>query len=59
MAKFAKIWRKIDDMLSQAKNSEEKAKRAMVDATRLADALSTEQEHSNVQRCSRERQACT
>ena len=46
-------------MLSQAKNSEEKAKRAMVDATRLADALSTEQEHSNVQRCSRERQACT
>merc|ERR1712113_1299947 len=28
----------IDDMLHQAKNSEEKAKKAMVDAARLADA---------------------
>ena len=35
LAKFAKMWRKIDDMLSQAKNSEEKAKRAMVDAAVL------------------------
>ena len=39
----------IDDMLSQAKNSEEKAKRAMVDAARLADELRAEQEHSNTQ----------
>merc|ERR1712102_223833 len=30
----------IDDMLHQAKNSEEKAKKAMVDAARLADELS-------------------
>ena len=39
----------IDDMLSQAKNSEEKAKRAMVDAARLADELRAEQEHSSSQ----------
>merc|ERR1719192_1289435 len=39
----------IDDLLSQAKNSEEKAKRAMVDAARLADELRAEQEHSNTQ----------
>merc|ERR1711981_187445 len=35
----------IDDMLSQAKSSEEKAKRAMVDAARLADELRAEQDH--------------
>ena len=39
----------IDDMLSQAKNSEEKAKRAMVDAARLADELRSEQDHANSQ----------
>merc|ERR1711881_721582 len=39
----------IDDMLSQAKNSEEKAKRAMVDAARLADELRAEQDHSGAQ----------
>merc|ERR1712008_360943 len=39
----------IDDMLHQAKNSEEKAKKAMVDAARLADELRAEQEHSNAQ----------
>merc|ERR1711899_398151 len=39
----------IDDMLSQAKNSEEKAKRAMVDAARLADELRAEQDHSSAQ----------
>merc|ERR1711893_21509 len=39
----------IDDMLHQAKSSEEKAKRAMVDAARLADELRAEQEHSNTQ----------
>ena len=39
----------IDDLLHQAKNSEEKSKKAMVDAARLADELRAEQEHSNVQ----------
>merc|ERR1711936_1233974 len=36
----------IDDMLRQAKNSEEKAKKAMVDAARLADELRAEQDHT-------------
>jgi len=39
----------IDEMLHQAKNSEEKAKKAMVDAARLADELRAEQEHSSQQ----------
>jgi len=39
----------IDDMLQQAKNSEEKAKKAMVDAARLADELRAEQDHTNNQ----------
>merc|ERR1712033_96289 len=39
----------IDDMLQQAKNSEEKAKKAMVDAPRLADELRAEQDHTNTQ----------
>jgi chromosome segregation ATPase len=39
----------IDDMLHQAKNSEEKAKKAMVDAARLADELRSEQEHCSQQ----------
>ena len=39
----------IDEMLHQAKNSEEKAKKAMVDAARLADELRSEQEHSSQQ----------
>ena len=39
----------IDDMLQQAKNSEEKAKKAMVDAARLADELRAEQDHTNSQ----------
>ena len=39
----------IDDMLQQAKNSEEKSKKAMVDAARLADELRAEQDHSNGQ----------
>merc|ERR1712020_585826 len=39
----------IDDMLSQAKNSEEKAKKAMVDAARLADELRAEQDHAGSQ----------
>merc|ERR1712083_620336 len=37
----------IDDMLSQAKNSEGKSKKAMVDAARLADELRAEQDHTN------------
>merc|ERR1711890_126954 len=39
----------IDDMLHQAKNSEEKAKKAMVDAARLADELRAEQDHTDQQ----------
>ena len=39
----------IDDMLQQAKTSEEKAKKAMVDAARLADELRAEQDHTNSQ----------
>merc|ERR1739847_228052 len=39
----------IDDMLQQAKNSEEKAKKAMVDAARLADELRSEQDHAGAQ----------
>merc|ERR1712002_1317686 len=39
----------IDDMLQRAKNSEEKAKKAMVDAARLADELRAEQDHTNTQ----------
>merc|ERR1711878_209696 len=38
----------IDDMLHQAKNSEEKAKKAMLDAARLADELRAEQDHVSV-----------
>ena len=37
----------IDDMLQQAKISEEKAKKAMVDSSRLADELRCEQDHTN------------
>merc|ERR1712173_451321 len=39
----------IDDLLHQAKNSEDKAKKAMVDAARLADELRSEQDHSSTQ----------
>merc|ERR1712193_311934 len=39
----------IDDMLTQAKNSEEKAKKAMADAARLADELRAEQDHAGNQ----------
>merc|ERR1711915_538175 len=37
----------IDSLLQAAKNSEEKAKHAMVDAARLADELRAEQDHTN------------
>merc|ERR1711915_858186 len=36
----------INDMLQQAKSAEEKAKKAMVDAARLADELRAEQDHT-------------
>merc|ERR1719175_543310 len=39
----------IDAMLQAAKNSEEKSKKAMVDAARLADEPRAEQDHSNTQ----------
>ena len=39
----------IDDVLQQAKNSEEKTKKAMIDAARLADELCSEQEHCSQQ----------
>jgi chromosome segregation ATPase len=39
----------IDDMLRQARVSEDKAKKAMVDAARLADELRAEQDHSGAQ----------
>merc|ERR1711892_103697 len=39
----------IDQTLMAAKNSEEKAKKAMVDAARLADELRAEQDHTNSQ----------
>merc|ERR1712166_370668 len=39
----------IDDCLTQAKSSEEKSKRAMVDAARLADELRAEQDHTTNQ----------
>ena len=39
----------IDSLLLAAKNSEEKSKRAMVDAARLADELRAEQDHSNTE----------
>merc|ERR1711947_24418 len=43
------IQAEVDAMLGAAKNSEEKAKKAMVDAARLADELRAEQDHTNTQ----------
>merc|ERR1719365_516379 len=40
------IQAEIDALMQAAKNSEEKAKRAMVDAARLADELRAEQDHT-------------
>jgi len=39
----------LDDMLKEARHSEEKAKKAMVDAARLADELRAEQEHAQLE----------
>ena len=48
------IHAEIDSLLQSAKNSEEKAKKAMVDASRLADELRAEQDHcSNQQKTKR------
>merc|ERR1712029_954682 len=43
------IHAEIDSLLQSAKNSEEKAKKAMVDASRLADELRAEQDHCSAQ----------
>merc|ERR1711981_796260 len=39
----------VDGMLLAAKNAEEKSKKAMVDAARLADELRSEQDHANAE----------
>merc|ERR1712142_1357899 len=39
----------LEEMLNESRNSEEKAKKAMVDAARLADELRAEQEHAQTQ----------
>ena len=39
----------LDNMLAQSKSAEEKAKKAMVDAGRLADELRAEQDHTAAQ----------
>merc|ERR1711902_207954 len=44
----------IDAMLGSAKNAEEKSKKAMVDAARLADELRAEQDHANTQAASKQ-----
>merc|ERR1719187_1343297 len=46
---YATLHSDLDDMLNEAKNSEDKAKKAMVDAARLADELRAEQEASQNQ----------
>ena len=49
----------LDNMLAACKNSEEKAKRAMVDAGRLADELRSEQDHTAAQeRAARTTEVC-
>merc|ERR1712051_617954 len=45
MAVIHTLQAEIDDALQAAKNSEDKSKRAMVDAARLADELRAEQDH--------------
>ncbi|XP_063612890.1 myosin heavy chain, muscle-like [Penaeus indicus] len=39
----------LDEMMSETKHCEEKAKKAMIDAARLADELRSEQEHAQAQ----------
>merc|ERR1712051_410849 len=47
------IQAEVDAMLGAAKNAEEKSKKAMVDAARLADELRAEQDHATSQAASR------
>jgi len=47
--KIHTIQAEIDAMLQAAKNAEEKSKKAMMDAARLADELRAEQDHTNSQ----------
>merc|ERR1711953_1384646 len=44
----------VDAMLGAAKNAEEKSKKAMVDAARLADELRAEQDHASAQASSKQ-----
>merc|ERR1712183_966683 len=48
------IQAEVDAMLQAAKNAEEKSKKAMVDAARLADELRAEQDHASSQASSRQ-----
>merc|ERR1712186_144048 len=48
------IQAEVDAMLGAAKNAEEKAKKAMVDAARLADELRAEQDHASAQASSKQ-----
>jgi myosin heavy subunit len=48
------IQAEVDAMLGAAKNAEEKSKKAMVDAARLADELRAEQDHANAQASSKQ-----
>merc|ERR1719347_1219332 len=47
------IQAEVDAMLQAAKNAEEKSKKAMVDAARLADELRAEQDHASAQASSK------
>merc|ERR1712088_320015 len=48
------IQAEVDAMLGAAKNAEEKSKKAMVDAARLADELRAEQDHASAQASSKQ-----
>merc|ERR1719260_615832 len=48
------IQAEVDAMLQAAKNAEEKSKKAMVDAARLADELRAEQDHAAAQASARQ-----
>merc|ERR1719209_1213822 len=48
------IQAEVDAMLGAAKNAEEKPKKAMVDAARLADELRAEQDHASAQASSKQ-----
>jgi len=52
-SEFQTLQADLEEMLNEARNSEEKAKKAMVDAARLADELRAEQEHAQNEERSR------